>query len=236
MSETMQFGLPLVQPAQAQKHVTVNEALARLDALAQLVVQSRSVTAPPPTEAEGLAYAVPSGAVGDWAGQAGKVAVFANGGWVFMEPRAGWRAWIADEGVEAVHDGALWRGGLMALGAGGAGSFFRVLGFEHQIGAGPDSTTAVSIPSHVMVFAVTARVTGEITGSLTSWQLGNAGAPDRFGAGLGLEEGSFARGLLGAPMSFWSAEPLLLSAEGGEFAGGVVRLAIHYYEPGLPAA
>ena len=36
MVETYQFKLPLVQAAQAQKHVSVNEALARLDAAVQL--------------------------------------------------------------------------------------------------------------------------------------------------------------------------------------------------------
>ena len=36
MNETTQLKLPLLQPAQAQKHVTVNEALALLDQLALL--------------------------------------------------------------------------------------------------------------------------------------------------------------------------------------------------------
>ena len=40
MSDTYQFGLPLVQAAQAQKHVTVNEALTRLDAVAQMRVKA----------------------------------------------------------------------------------------------------------------------------------------------------------------------------------------------------
>lgn len=234
MSETTNFALPLVQPAQAQKHVTVNEALARLDALAQLVLQSRSTTTPPPTQSDGLAYAVPGGAVNDWAGQAGRIAVFANGGWAFVTPRAGWRAWIADEGVEALHDGNAWRGSLLALGSYGAGSFFRVMSFEHEIATGPVSEPAVQIPANVMVFAVTARVVEDITGSATSWELGNPGASDRFGSGLGLDEGSFVRGLLGAPMSYYAAESLLLTGLGGDFSGGRVRLAVHFYEPGLP--
>ncbi|WP_114964935.1 DUF2793 domain-containing protein [Alkalilacustris brevis] len=234
MSETTNFALPLVQPAQAQKHVTVNESFARLDALAQLVLQSRSTATPPPTQSEGLVYAVPGGAVNDWGGQAGKVAVFANGGWVFVTPRAGWRAWIADEGVEAVHDGNAWRGSLLALGDYGAGSFFRVLSLEHEVEAGPVSESGVPIPANVMVFAVTARVVEEITGTATGWELGNPGASDRFGSGLGIEEGSFARGLLGAPMAYYAPAPLVLSALGGEFTGGRVRLAVHFYEPGLP--
>ncbi len=33
MTDTTRLGLPLLAPAQAQKHVTVNEALGRLDAV-----------------------------------------------------------------------------------------------------------------------------------------------------------------------------------------------------------
>lgn len=40
MARTTQLGLPLVLPSQAQKHVTVNEALVRIDAATQLSVRS----------------------------------------------------------------------------------------------------------------------------------------------------------------------------------------------------
>jgi hypothetical protein len=39
--------LPLIEPSQAQKHVTHNEALAVLDVLVQTTATSRSLTAPP---------------------------------------------------------------------------------------------------------------------------------------------------------------------------------------------
>ena len=45
--QTSNLSLPFIMPAQAQKHVTVNEALVRLDGLAQLRLQSISVTTPP---------------------------------------------------------------------------------------------------------------------------------------------------------------------------------------------
>jgi len=236
MVETVQFGLPLVQAAQAQKHVTVNEALARLDALAQITLVSRSVTVPPLVADEGQAWAVPGAAVNAWAGQGGRIAVFANGGWVFVAPRAGWRGWIADEHVTALFDGAAWRAGALAVGESGAASLFRVVEFEHEIGAGATSQTLTEVPAHVMLFAVTARVIEEITGTLTSWQLGAPGAPDRFGSGLGLDFGSFARGLLGAPMAYYAPEALVLTAQGGDFAGGRVRLAMHLFEATLPGA
>ena len=41
------LSLPYLAPAQAQKHVTHNEALGLLDAVVQLAVQSRSQTEPP---------------------------------------------------------------------------------------------------------------------------------------------------------------------------------------------
>jgi hypothetical protein len=234
MGETVQFGLPLVQAAQAQKHVTVNEALARLDALAQITLESRSVTVPPAVSDEGRAWAVPGGAVNAWAGQGGRIAIFANGGWVFVPVRVGWRGWIVDEHLGATFDGDAWRAGALAIGETGAAAMFRVVEFEHAVGVGATSQTLVEVPANVMLFAVTARVTEDITGTATSWQLGAPGSADRFGSGLGLGFGSFARGLLGSPMAYYAAEPLLLTAQGGSFAGGRVRLALHYFEASLP--
>ena len=46
-NETMRLQLPLLQPAQAQKHVTHNDALRLLDGLVQLSVLDRTRTAPP---------------------------------------------------------------------------------------------------------------------------------------------------------------------------------------------
>ncbi len=234
MTVTPRLDLPLVQPAQAQKHVTVNEALLRLDCVSMLTLETRNAVSPPVTAVEGEAFGLAAAPSGVWAGQGGRVAVFLGGGWVFMTPQRGWRAWIADEGVLALHDGADWRGGALALSPSGAGSFLRVTEFDHVITAGPASVTDEAIPANVLVFAVTARVVSAIDGSLSAWQLGVDGAPDRFGSGLGLGTGSFARGLLGTPMAQYAPTPLLLTASGGSFAGGTVRIAVHAYKPSLP--
>ena len=53
MTDTPQMSLPLLAPAQAQKHVTVNEALARIDALTHLVLSSVSVASPPVSAPDG---------------------------------------------------------------------------------------------------------------------------------------------------------------------------------------
>jgi hypothetical protein len=234
MSSTTQLGLPLVQPAQAQKHVTVNQTFQRLDGLVQLVLQSQSVTVPPAVVTDGICYGVPPGAVSAWSGQAGKLAIGAGGGWDFAAPRLGWRALILDEGAEAVHDGTGWLTGQVTLSPKGAGLSLRVREVDFTLPAGAVALTAVLIPANAVVFGVTARVVTAITGTLTSWQLGNPGAVGRYGSGLGLAQGAFARGVLGQPTAFYVPTALQLDATGGSFAGGVVRIAVHYLELSLP--
>ena len=61
------LGLPYILPSQAQKHVTHNVALDTLDALAQLRVESRSVSTPPNTPTLRQCNIVPVGSTNEWA-------------------------------------------------------------------------------------------------------------------------------------------------------------------------
>lgn len=106
---TPRLGLPLLEAAQAQKHVTHNEALMLIDAAMHLAVVSRRLAAPPQI-AEGARYLVPQGATGAWAAQVGKLALAQGGGWLFLTPRTGWRLWVEDERELLVFDGADWTG------------------------------------------------------------------------------------------------------------------------------
>lgn len=76
--------LPYVAAGQLQKHVTVNEALARLDALTQTAVLSRTLAIEPTDADEGDLYILPTGAIGpawsDWT--AGDLIMAESGGWV----------------------------------------------------------------------------------------------------------------------------------------------------------
>ena len=108
MPETPLLRLPLLESAQAQKHVTHNEALMRLDWAIHLSVISRALAAPPVTVAEGARYLLPAAPSGAWAGQAGRIAVLQGGGWIFEAPRAGWRLWVEDEKKFLGFDGAEW--------------------------------------------------------------------------------------------------------------------------------
>ncbi len=237
MVETTQFKLPLVDAAQAQKHVTVNEALARLDTAAQLRLVSISVTTPPVMVGDGVAYFVPVGAVNAWDGRIGEVAIFANGGWVFMTPKAGWRAWIEDIQRAACFDGFYWRVEAVTVAPGGAATLHRVVEFDHVILAGASSVTSVSIQNGEQVIGVTGRVISAISGTgLTGWELGVAGSTNRYGSGLGRAKNSWVRGLSGTPVTYWSDTSLVLTSIGGDFAAGTVRMAIHSVRLEFPRA
>jgi hypothetical protein len=113
MSETTHLMLPFIMAAQAQKHVTHNEALRLLDGLVQLAVLDRTRTAPPASPADGDRHIVASGASGHWAGWDLNVAYWVDGAWTRLVPRPGWLAWIAAEGIFVGWTGSAWQ----ALGA-----------------------------------------------------------------------------------------------------------------------
>lgn len=101
--------LPYILAAQAQKHVTHNEALRLLDAVVQLSVLDRDLTAPPASPADGDRYIVASGATGVWAGWDLNVTTWVDGVWMRLVPRPGWLAWIADEATFFVWNGSAWQ-------------------------------------------------------------------------------------------------------------------------------
>lgn len=236
-NETGRLGLPLLQPAQAQKHVTVNEALVRLDGFVNLVLQSISQSSPPSTVIDGQCWGIPSDGQGAWAGNRGCIAIGSNGGWIFAEPSWGMSAFVADRGLQARYNGTTWVSGALILTSIGSGLSCGTAEAEISMGTGSSFATDLLIPAGAMVIGAVARVASAITGSLSGWQLGTAGYPDRFGKLLGTAEGSWARGMLGTPMTYYQTEPLILTAEGGTFAGGGrLKLAVHWWELRLPDA
>ncbi|HVZ05497.1 DUF2793 domain-containing protein [Hyphomicrobium sp.] len=117
MTDTPNLALPYILAAQAQKHVTHNEAIRALDCLVQLSVASRSLTAPPDDPDEGGRYIVASGATGDWSDQSDKIAAYQDGAWIFYTPRDGWRAWVTSENSQVIYASGSWS----ALPSGGGG-------------------------------------------------------------------------------------------------------------------
>ena len=105
---TTHLGLPFILAAQAQKHVTHNEALRLLDAMVQLSVLDRTRTTPPASPAEGDRHLVAAGATGLWAGWDLDIAFWVDGAWIRLAPRTGWLTWVAAEGLILVWTGSAW--------------------------------------------------------------------------------------------------------------------------------
>lgn len=100
------LALPYLLPAQAQKHVTHNEALQILDAVVQLRVTAFDALTPPSGPAEGEVHALGAAPGGAWSGQGGKLAVWQAGGWVFVTPATGWLGCdAAGEGIRLYRAG-----------------------------------------------------------------------------------------------------------------------------------
>ena len=108
MSETALLNIPYIMAAQAQKHVTHNEALRILDALVHLAVEDRDRSDPPLDPAEGQRHALGEAPTGAFAGQAGQIAAFQDGAWTFHMPQEGWLVWDKAQTALFVFDDGGW--------------------------------------------------------------------------------------------------------------------------------
>lgn len=140
MSElSPRLGMPYLQPSQAQKHVTHNEALQRLDVVTQLCLQSAEDTVPPTAPGVGDIHGIGANASGAWAGRDGQLAIWLTEGWFFLPPQEGWRAWVLDSQTFSVWREGAWQpvlGELSSLG----------------IGTSADSTNRLAIASEASLF------------------------------------------------------------------------------------
>jgi Protein of unknown function (DUF2793) len=113
MSETTaRHAIDLLQAGQAQKEVTHNEALVRIDALLHPAVTSRTLTVPPATPADGGCWIVAAGASGAWAGRDGQIACWHAGGWMFIVATEGCLAWSVADGYFLRRTAGDWTAGL----------------------------------------------------------------------------------------------------------------------------
>jgi len=108
MQQSANLQLPYIMPSQAQKHVTHNEAIRTLDAVVQLAVDARHLSAPPATPADGNRFLIAAAPSGAWTGKEGQIAAWQDGAWAYLIPNAGWLAWVVDEERLISFDGAGW--------------------------------------------------------------------------------------------------------------------------------
>ena len=239
---TPRLSLPIVAAGQAQRHITVNEALGKLDGLVQLSVQSRTVAAQPASPIDGLIHILPSGATGSsWLDMAaGLLARHADGVWEALTPKAGWLAWIIDEGLALIHDGANWTplsSTFKALTAARspflAATRFEIVEQEVTL-SGASVATTVPIPARAIVLGVSTRTSVAITGA-TSYSCGVSGDAGKFGSALGVAKNASNVGVVG-PTAYYADTPVVITAAGGAFTGGKVRVSMHLMRLDAPGA
>lgn len=139
-NNTPNLSLPYILPSQAQKHVTHNEALQRLDGVTNTTISGEQPE-PPSTPAEGEIWLVATAASGSWTGKDGQLALYIDAAWSFMMPKKGWSAWFAGERQVRIFDGTAWinplsTGDVTKLG----------------IAATPDATNRLAISSDASLF------------------------------------------------------------------------------------
>src|SRR6185437_3620544 len=151
-TETPRVRLPFIAAAQAQKHVTHNEALAELDALIGACFLDRDLTTAPSSPSDGDAYLVKVAATGEWAGQEGKIAFCLDGDWRFYAPFAGLVALVADENRFIAFDGTSWNDYAVYI----------PLDNVAQLGVNTsaDSTNKFAVKSNAVLFAALEAASG----------------------------------------------------------------------------
>tara|TARA_R110000787_G_scaffold200119_2_gene311157 strand:+ start:2354 stop:3733 length:1380 start_codon:yes stop_codon:yes gene_type:complete len=133
--------LPFIQPAQAQKHVTHNEAIKRLDVLVQAVVEDAALTSPPAGATEGDSYIVAPGGINAWEARDGEIATFYNNSWDFITPQKGWSVYVKNTDGPVTYTGATWVDGSQILRPSQLG-----------VSAEPDDTNRLSVSSDATLF------------------------------------------------------------------------------------
>jgi len=212
--ETPRHALPYIMPAQAQKHVTHNEALMRLDGIVQLVFEALDADTPPDDPAPGATYALGASPSGAWHGEPGAIAVFHPEGWRFLTPAAGFLGFDKALSRLVVFDGAGW---IDAVAASDPAPADRL-----GVNAQADDTNRLSVKSDAVLFSHDDVTPGSGDMRLVINKAAAAGAAE-----LLFQSGWSARALFG--LSGDDRFVIKLSADGSAFTDALTL------EPSGPA-
>lgn len=105
MSTTPLFAIDELPAASSQPEVFINTAIRILEAMAQLVIIDRDLTAPPGSPVDGDVYFIGGAGTGDWDDHDLELALYIGTAWHFIAPRQGWTAYIEDEDLHVSYSG-----------------------------------------------------------------------------------------------------------------------------------
>lgn len=91
----------------------------------------------------------------------------------------------------------------------------------------------IQIPHHSIVIAVNIRVLQAVTGA-SSFNVGVEGATNRYGNNLSVGTDTTNIGLTDSPLTVWYNTPIRLTANNGNFTGGVVQVTMQLLKPHGP--
>lgn len=106
-SVSPRFALPLLFAGQSQKEVTVNEALVGADVLLHPAVEAVATT-PPASPANGQCWLVGPSATGLFSGQTNRIAAWTEGGWRYIAPVEGMRAYDISAAADRLFASGTW--------------------------------------------------------------------------------------------------------------------------------
>lgn len=90
MSKSPRLHIPYITESQAQKEVTHNEMVTKIDLLVQTAVLG-IINDPPPTPAEGDCYIIGNIPTGTWTSKENHLTEFVGTAWITVPPLVGWR-------------------------------------------------------------------------------------------------------------------------------------------------
>jgi hypothetical protein len=108
MAATPRLSLPFLTAGQAQKETTVNESLQILDFAVAGSAVAPPQSDPPENPDVGDCYIVGAEPSGAWAGRAGALAGFSEGGWRFIAPADGMSVYVSSLAQWANYAGEAW--------------------------------------------------------------------------------------------------------------------------------
>lgn len=145
MATTTNFGITLVDASQAQKEVTINQAVTALDAIVGTAVADKDLATPPGSPVVGVMYLIAASPTGAWAGKANYLSYF-DQIWRFIAPLAGQRVWVADESCYYKYNGTSWA----------VAAFGKLAADATNTAAGTTGAQTINKPSGTVNFAAAA--------------------------------------------------------------------------------
>ena len=219
MYKSTNLEFAFLEAAQAAKHLTVNDALEKIDKVSQLIIQSTDGNVPI-TANEGHTYYLPT----TDPDHPNQIAIYSNGGYLYVTPKNGWRAYVIDKGCLCLFSQNKW----VPVGEKAYIEFTQDL-------FGASVQTIEFIPEKSIVSGITARVVEEITGSgIASWSVGVSNNDNLYGSGLWLGLNGWSKGLTGTPITYWQDTPLIIKPDAGSFTSGKIKFYIYLQQLDVP--